>query len=192
MPNFYAHSRFGLDIASEAGLELNNNEPLFRAGCFGPDIFFYHRLLMPGQNARQLGRRMHFQNTDGYIRALLRETVQTDDDNGACFAYLCGYLCHYSLDSVSHPYIYYMAGKGRNHTAFENAVDVALMALDNVPYADFASMCAVNISTDACTRVGAAVARAIFAAYGEHIPDTWFRQALGGMRRARKNHVFCP
>lgn len=184
MPNLYAHTYFASQVSREMGLSFGRYEPLYRLGSLGPDIFFYHRLILPLKNGQQLARRMHTQNVGAFIRAMLCETIARKPHNAADRAYLLGYLCHYCLDAQSHPYVFYMCGNGRVHTAFENYMDAQLMAHNGETLAHFVKACTFYISSADFKQAGAMFSQAVRAAYGMDIPADWMRQAAGGLRRA--------
>ncbi|HIZ83804.1 MAG TPA: zinc dependent phospholipase C family protein [Firmicutes bacterium] len=79
-------------------------------GAQGPDFFFYHRALphQMGKSLRRIGSRMHRSDaaeTFGHMAAFLRRCPEEDGLRALSYAY--GFLCHLTLDSAAHPYVYW-------------------------------------------------------------------------------------
>lgn len=135
MPAFYAHYRFGCDVMNilppEARTLCENQRPLFDIGLHGPDIFFFHRPLIPNAVSKY-GHRCHGQpGRDFLIRA--KEVISDSADKDASLAYFYGFLCHLALDSSCHPGVYKaQTYTGAGHTAIETALDYMLLTRDGI------------------------------------------------------------
>jgi hypothetical protein len=104
--------------------------PLYRWGAQGPDIWFYHALINPLNSQRRWGNRIHAKNVDLTMEALLDCTLDAQgSEKDGRFAYFCGFLTHYALDCVAHPFVHSRCGNHQYHTMFEAEMDTALLAL---------------------------------------------------------------
>ena len=72
------------------------------------------------------GRRMHTGKPGLFLSSLLRQAGNSDARR-EMFSYLSGFLCHYALDSIAHPYIIYVTAEERvfprSHMSLEHALD---------------------------------------------------------------------
>lgn len=146
MPGLFTHYLCGSRM-----LELLENQTLrdvviryrqvFNLGTQGPDIFFYYRV-WPWTNSHgieKIGERMHGKKVSAFFTSAVQYIMNREGrDKNVLTAYLCGYLCHYSLDLHTHPYIFYKTGFVRPgeaptskytcyHRMFETAVDVIML-----------------------------------------------------------------
>lgn len=109
---------------------IESRLPLYRWGAQGPDIWFYHALIRPFHSQRRWGNRIHGENVDLTMEALLDCTLASEGgEKDGRFAYFCGFLTHYALDAVAHPFVHSRCGGHEYHTMFEAEVDTALLAL---------------------------------------------------------------
>ena len=132
MPATYAHYVFGKKVYKQLPKEIQQiikeNKEAYCLGLHGPDLVFYYRPL--GKNkVNQTGSRMHRELASEFFE-LGREQYQ-ERPSYVRLAYLCGFLCHFMLDSECHPYISrYMEEYGLGHTAIETDFDRYLMVKD--------------------------------------------------------------
>ena len=146
IPGLLTRSLFGLDHKNgdESAEKVREHEKLFNLGCQGPDIFFYYfpGLLLRGpvnrggvmyNTTRGLGTLMHGKNFGKFIVEMASHSK--NDKTGAVFAYTCGLVMHYALDSTAHPYVYARtttsAKKIKNsadHRLFETAIDILMLS----------------------------------------------------------------
>ena len=127
MPDSAVHIAFGFDVLDSAGEAVRGtivDEP-FRMALLGPDPWFVY---LPGRKRENRGRRMHTEKTGDFLLALAKHS-RGGPGQAALFSYLCGFICHYALDSAAHPYIIRMtSGDGAragSHRALEHALDIA-------------------------------------------------------------------
>ncbi|MFP4697349.1 MAG: zinc dependent phospholipase C family protein [Eubacteriales bacterium] len=123
---------------------LNNLEKyrqVFNLGTQGPDILFYYHIWpwKRRDGVNKIGKKMHSKNVNAFFNNALKYiTNQKGSVRDLLTAYLCGYACHYSLDSNTHPYIFYKTGFVRQnekptykfscyHRSFETAIDVLML-----------------------------------------------------------------
>ena len=132
MPDAAVHASFGKEVLSSLTPRTRDTivpEP-WHFALFGPDIWFVHK---PWIRREGRGRRMHTTRTGAFLTALVRRACVS-----ACreemFSYLAGFLCHYALDSVTHPYIIYVTTEEynfpRSHMSLEHALDAVQMKRD--------------------------------------------------------------
>lgn len=135
MPGSYAHFALGCRCLEELPERLKNrllkNEDMFFAGLHGPDIFFYYRPLLPNRITKS-GHILHSEDPREFIangKYLIRHTESRRIKEKE-FAYLCGFLCHYYLDSICHGFIsrqkHYMSFY---HYRIERAFDRRLLEI---------------------------------------------------------------
>jgi len=121
---------------------LQNGRQLYNLGCQGPDMFFYYLPGLLKRNLRNLGVDMHKTHVgDFFSRMLDSQQAAEPLRQRMIFAYICGYLTHYTLDCNAHPYVYYKSGfrvKGDKtprlrysvrHRSFETAIDVLMLKM---------------------------------------------------------------
>lgn len=110
MPAFSAHYYFACDLAEklkkEADFELSRNALLI--GAQGPDIFFFHRALpwQRGKTLRKAGSALHRAKC-GDILDCFSHYCEKNGGNIAK-SYIYGFILHYALDRICHPYIYFI------------------------------------------------------------------------------------
>lgn len=142
MPGFVTHYIFGRETyhkltCSSQKKNLYDNRAAFGLGLQGPDIFFYYlpSYLLHGHN---IGALAHTKETNAFFFGMLKscDRFTQKDDLGIAEAYLTGFLGHYLLDTICHPYIYAMShyeGKESSyfsrHAYLETEIDTALLDL---------------------------------------------------------------
>lgn len=144
MADFLTHDMLGTEVIRTAGTgiaaRLEEYPEAFRWGCQGPDPLFYRRLWERGGPYHPLANRMHQEDTAGLFLAMARYVSGLRGwAREVCAAYLDGFLCHYSLDSEIHPYVYFLQRKGEAknsglwngtiHCQIETDIDMALYAV---------------------------------------------------------------
>lgn len=110
MPSIYTHYTFGemmkKAFPSDIRKRILLHEDLFEIGLHGPDLFFYYHA--PFKNrVNQTGYHMHDVSAAPFFlrsRATIRSASSVSEKN-ARLAYILGFLCHFTLDSVCHSYI---------------------------------------------------------------------------------------
>ena len=148
MPNLVTHynlARVFYAKKVENGF-LKGNFECLALGTQGPDPLFYEgivptRALRLRLASAKLGNQIHRSTGEKFI-SLLIDQIEINESarNDEYKAFVFGQFCHYVLDKVCHPYIYYFSGFDENgkltgkyhfsHAHFESEIDVA-MALTN-------------------------------------------------------------
>lgn len=116
MPDIVVHTSFGEEVSAKLNLDVDRD--IFRFGLLGPDPFlFYHFYIPPFRNrVNRYSSVMHRTHTGDYLTELAVRAKTSHQ----VFSYLAGFLCHYALDSNTHPYI---NRKARNDPAMHMAIE---------------------------------------------------------------------
>lgn len=134
MPAAYSHYRLGQKVVEQLHDPLKtvifNNQDLFNLGLHGPDILFYNRPYIHSK-VNRLGSAMHQQKANLFFNSAL--SILKDTKSEAQFAYLCGFVCHFILDSNCHGYIdTIIIETNITHFEIETELDRYLMLKDNL------------------------------------------------------------
>lgn len=135
MPSTYAHRRFGANVLEHLPIEIQNQitpyRELYDMGLHGPDLLFYYHAASSNK-VGQLGNAMHEEPGEAFF-APAREVIRKAEDRGAALAYVLGYICHFALDSICHPYVeQYVRSSGVSHCEIETEFDNQLMREDGL------------------------------------------------------------
>ena len=122
MADFFSHDLFGERMLAQLPVAAQNAAALhpaaYRWGLHGPDPLFFHKVHL-GRPLHKLGNRMHSEETSTLFSAFADAVARLQGDNRAIGeAYFYGFICHYALDSMVHPYVYY-------HQSVLQAIDPA-------------------------------------------------------------------
>lgn len=139
MPGFVTHYIFGREAYRKLspGSQKENlyrHRAAYGLGLQGPDIFFYY-LPSYALHGHNIGALAHAEGTNAFFCGLLRSCMRfTGDDRQIAEAYLEGFLGHYILDTVCHPYIYAMTPYDRkasdyfsHHAYLETEIDTEFL-----------------------------------------------------------------
>lgn len=87
---------------------INKNTNAYRMGLQGPDIFYYYLSPYMRKRKNNICNILHEKNTGIFIDNMLEYAgfLETDEKE-ICLAYIAGFLCHYALDTHTHPYLRY-------------------------------------------------------------------------------------
>ncbi|WP_199620459.1 zinc dependent phospholipase C family protein [Paenibacillus alkalitolerans] len=178
MPNVWTHFIWGEEVFERLGITnkvLKNPAAanLFRFGCQGPDLLFYHRFYpwMKGKAAaaNRLGSLLHKSRCGAFLRSLLGqcEGLELDDPKTV---YVLGFIGHHVLDRNAHPFVFARQGsRSRDHQRLEVALDTLVteryMRLDTrrTPVAPY---------LDSGPNLPAGVSEALTAAAKETYPES--------------------
>ena len=75
-------------------------------GAQGPDFLFTHRLFpwQKGDSMKDYGGKIHSTPPSQTLGAMRFYLTQHQEDREA-YSYIQGFLCHYALDSIAHPFV---------------------------------------------------------------------------------------
>lgn len=132
MPATYAHYIFGKKVYRALPGELREmikeNKAAYLLGLHGPDLLFYYKPYSKNR-INQLGVKMHGQTALSFFENARKQYQKRP--NYVLISYLCGFMCHFMLDSECHPYIgRYMEERGLGHLEIETDFDRELMIED--------------------------------------------------------------
>lgn len=203
MPEAYTHLR-----CAQAGAQLAQICPedpeAFAAGANGPDIFFCYRCWLPadrrGQDLPALATRLHRQNTGAFLMQLLDRA-----STPAQRSYAMGYLTHYAVDTVLHPYVAAVTAPGEvygepgGHSYMEGALDSFLHKRDTGDGAVYVRDCLPRITGARLAQLGVLLQDALRDIYGlevtrEALADTfhhtWYWRSMFVSRLRIKRGFF--
>lgn len=112
MPYTYTHVRTAFKGLAVSGYKPQNLDA-FQLGASGPDpLFSYKSWSKAGgiYNLKQTANKMHNEKTGAFLMYII-ENAKSETQK----SYVLGFLSHYALDWLAHPYVAYL-------TAGENAV----------------------------------------------------------------------
>lgn len=133
MPALYAHNRFGQDIFSMLNGDIEeiirNHYTQFRIGLQGPDIFFFYKPWKKN-NVEKYGYHLHDISAKSFFEKAA-ETIKEKGRNSREYAYVLGFICHFTLDSECHPYVNKMVKTtGISHSRIESEFEKNLLKKD--------------------------------------------------------------
>lgn len=134
MPSSYTHYRFGKEVLSCLPMHyrrpIEEYRELFDIGLHGPDILFYYKPLSKNE-VNQTGHKMHKASASAFFNEAAKKW-KSSENKDALKAYLFGFICHFALDSICHPYIQKMiATNNFSHTELETELDRFFLLKDN-------------------------------------------------------------
>lgn len=109
MPAIISHQLFGEAVIGTLGdgfLPSNDMCDAFLLGNQGPDSLFFSLRTRNLMRVKRLGQAMHHRNIAAALEAFRNfSALMKAKDQAIARAYALGYICHYSLDSTTHPLI---------------------------------------------------------------------------------------
>lgn len=139
MPGYDTHYLFGVNSyrrlpTSTVKKSIYANKGVYTLGLLGPDIFFYYATEVVAAR-KNIGSLMHTTNTGLLFRHMIEYTASKNgNEREVATAYLAGFLSHYTLDCMCHPYVYWKTDylhKGKDylqkHFSLETDIDILLL-----------------------------------------------------------------
>ncbi|MDD2414045.1 MAG: zinc dependent phospholipase C family protein [Eubacteriaceae bacterium] len=83
----------------------------YHLGTQGPDFFYYDMPLPPHKPNNPLGSIIHTRGIDRFFYNGFQYAAGHPEDRSLILSYLAGFSCHHSLDTQSHPFIFYRTGR---------------------------------------------------------------------------------
>lgn len=115
MPATIVHSYFANDVYDILPKNIKNKVELDRLKMFGQSmdsLMFYNLFnILPGKRIRKFANYFHTNDSQMFFINLINYIKEHNliNDSDTC-SFLVGTICHYELDSIIHPYIYYKTG----------------------------------------------------------------------------------
>lgn len=205
MPTFAAHTLFGDNVLKRLPQPLaqavNRDGAAFHYGLFGPDVLFFSDTVWRKElSLNHLGVRMHQCQIREQFACLFDWIFsfrgRTDQESQAALSYTAGYLCHYRLDSVVHPYVYALCKNGSRigadshaiHNRIESDFDSLLWASQTgkAISAYRVRPAALREVINTARQAGAGLFQAIGTVYGIRVPPAAVSRAFGEMEFASR------
>lgn len=117
MADFVTHHLFGeesiRDLNPWAKKICGYYGKAFHWGLQGPDFLMMHHFATGGDEISSMGVTMHMDHVDRMFYTLCKTLAAVDYSalSRSMSAYFFGFICHYALDSVIHPYVFSMVEK---------------------------------------------------------------------------------
>jgi hypothetical protein len=203
MPSLATHYLFGQDVMQKTNEPVRNTIEksigAFYLGLQGPDIFFYYLAHAVIARNHNIGKFMHAKRSDlffyKYIHYLNDHKL---NKNAAALSYFYGMLCHYSLDCIAHPYIYYFTNlHDKSNSGIRKSLDSHVLfesGIDELLYHDRTSqnICDIkrsvfmNISKSEIAVISPIIAYSISETYKCDISANFVK---GSIRRCRTSNA---
>lgn len=137
MADIYLHTKLANEVIQT--LEYTFDSSLVFLGAQGPDPLYYMQLHKDAKEYRYYADRMHDTNTRGLFRSMVEYTKEHLSQE--TYSFLVGFICHYALDVIIHPYVYHHVGVYKKedpsthsyrglHLKFERAIDAVIIERD--------------------------------------------------------------
>ncbi|MDD3429209.1 MAG: zinc dependent phospholipase C family protein [Oscillospiraceae bacterium] len=190
MPEGYTHLRCATKALTLSGENVAYSN-LFLAGANGADAFFAYKAWRTYSQLypmADLGQKLHTQKVNAFLTAMLNHAV-TDVQK----SYVLGFLTHYALDSLAHPYVTYLCqsenapySMKKGHNFYETALDSTLYKKDSGK-----NCIPVNLSTPPVYgyqlgEICALLRDCIFEVFGEQVPFLALTESFHDFRFVRK------
>ena len=133
MSDFINHYRCGQEALATVDSNTRNiivkNRVLFNLGCQGPDFFLYHGIVpwKKDHGFAQYAQWIHQGPSNKLFHSMAHfyYTLKDPSHKNKAIAYILGYLCHHTLDAITHPFVFYFSGLDAHlHKEYEMALDV--------------------------------------------------------------------
>lgn len=130
VPDFYAHYLHGQKVFDLLPIEISSlisNRKLYNLALQGPDFLCFHKpFKMQNNPVLQLANVIHGKSCLAFLDAVLsKNKIEPCTDK---LSYMLGFICHFGLDSVAHPYVNKMTKElNFNHVEIEIEFDKFLL-----------------------------------------------------------------
>jgi hypothetical protein len=121
MPSTFTHHIFALDVYDKLDDKtknrMKNNLEEMKLFAQGPDVFMFFDIGKVGKSkSKQLGKMVHKKNSKAFFLKIISYIKENKlENNYEVIGFLYGFICHYALDSVCHPFIFYKTGVYREN-----------------------------------------------------------------------------
>ncbi len=114
MPATITHAFFAEDVYDVLPINIRNHFSFNRYKMFaqGVDSLMFYNLfsIFPGKEIRKYQKYFHTHNSREFFMQLLHYMKDNQIDDTDTYSFLAGFICHFALDSIVHPYVYYKTG----------------------------------------------------------------------------------
>lgn len=115
MPSSITHNYFMQDVYNKCDKKIKDKIIIDEAKIFaqGPDIFYFYNMCFGSKSSkyRKMGNYMHKHKINLYFQNIIKYIIDNKlENNASCLSFLYGSICHYALDSVVHPFVFYKTG----------------------------------------------------------------------------------
>lgn len=194
MPGLSTHYLFGigtLKYIKKLNLYgmVHNHPSVYALGQQGPDVLFYYPKLRGGN----IGSLMHKENTADFFDSMLHyieKHSQNTREREILLVYFAGFLGHYVLDRIFHPYVYSYSlryngilKQNSSHFRLETEVDAYLLkATKRIEPCFFKGSKTLALSPEEQRAVIGLLQYAIMSAYGVLLSKKRLKITLWNMR----------
>lgn len=133
MPALYTHYLFTSSLVDKLPYQLNDKQcKLYVIGAQGSDPLYFYGQVFSRYNKKgvnNLANKLHHQDPYSFLNFYIEQANKEEELKDDLYAYLYGYISHYTLDRNIHPYVFYHSGtKGLyDHQVFEANLDLCLL-----------------------------------------------------------------
>lgn len=128
MPNIITHKIFGEEVIKKLKRKeivdcIMSQQQIYDIGCHGPDFLFFYHLkpweLWKKHDLNAIGSQLHKKGINAFYQSAIQSIRREKniDVRQNMLVYFLGHLCHWTLDSIAHPYIFYWTGNGKGQSA---------------------------------------------------------------------------
>ena len=203
MPNIITHKIFAEEVYKRITKKdikdmIEKHFQLYYIGSNGPDfLFFYHAKPWESFKDHQLnhiGSALHKGHVDAFydsaVASILKEKDSYTKESEA--AYVMGHLCHWALDMMSHPYIFYRTGDCLGNSAglhhrFESMMDtMMLQKYHQLDISNYRSYEICEYDEEMLKAIARIYVPAVKHALSEDVKVYHLREALDGWKDIQK------
>lgn len=203
MPNIITHKIFAEEVYKRIKKRdikdlLQRHLQIYYIGSNGPDfLFFYHAKPWEAFKDHQLnkiGSRLHSEGINTFYESSIASMRKEKDSftKESELAYIMGHLCHWSLDMMTHPYIFYRTGNclGESaglHHRFESMLDSMMLQMyHEKDIKEYRSYEICEFDEDMLKAIARIYVPAIKACFQEDIKVYQVRKALSSWKDIQK------
>ena len=125
MPDIVLHNEMATRVLRRLDEKIITriDESVFQYGVMAPDAYMSYRFIFPRYFRHGINKRGAIMHEKKCGEFLIRLAHNCHDDKD--FSILCGFICHFALDSTLHPLINQLTdGHAGMHEAVEHALDM--------------------------------------------------------------------
>ena len=194
MPACLTHSLFSQNVREALPNKASLDLCAYAWGAQGPDFFFCHRYLpfWKGKSVAEYADRLH-RAVPSKVLGAMRSFLEKHPDP-VYSSYVWGFVCHYSLDSIAHPYINWLAAQmvkqrpcettSTLHGQVESALDAIVLRAETGKLPSEVPLGKLFPKNEGVERKIAHLYRyVLFTLYGEDVSEDLLVQAMDDSHR---------